>query len=799
MASRVFHAKNDKELIVAWKLDINKILHVFNVCLVAVTWASLTLPLQTELALNTHTLVSDIHRNVVTSQQGSDGQHRQVSAIFYPSATECSPHPRLESGQLCATLIPWDPVSLLDSAPPGELPPPPPRACFGRDELVDKIIGLAGNLTPIALIGAGGIGKTSIALTVLHHNRIKEQFGDDRRFVRCDQFPASCAHLLSRISKVIGAGIENPEDLTPLRPFLSSRKIILILDNAESVLDPRGTNAQEIYDVVVELSEFSNICLCLTSRISTIPPTCKTLNIPVLSTEAARDTFYRICENNERPDLVDDILEQLDFHPLSVALLATVAHHNKWDNNQLTREWEERRTGVLRTEHNRSLAATIELSLTSPMFRELGPDARELLGVVAFFPQGINEDNINWLFPTQTHGDNSTSSPPTTTDRRNVFNRLCILSLTHRSGGFITMLAPLRDYLRLKVPASSPLLSATKEHYFRRLRVDLNPGEPGFEEAQWIRSEDVNVEHLLDVFTSVDRDSDDVWDACRDFIRHLLWHKPQLVVLGPKIEGLPDSHPTKPECLFQLSQLLSSVGNNAECKRLLVHTLKLRRKGGGEFLVAETLRSTSRANSRLGLYEEGIEQAKEALEIYRRLDGVAGQARSWQELASLLFYHKQLDAAEEATSQLINLLSDKEGDQYQLCEAHRILGRIYRSKGETGKAINHFETSIGIASSFNWHDLLFWNNYALAHLFSGENRFDEADTHIERAKSYGIDNPYKLGRAMRQQANFWYKQGRLAEAKSEALGAVKAYEKIGATKDIEDCRTLLRKIEEATN
>ena len=687
----------------------------------------------------------------------------------------------------------------MRSAPPGELPPPPPRACFGRDELVDKMIGLAGNLTPIALVGAGGIGKTTIALTVLHHDRIKERFGDDRRFVRCDQFAASRAHLLSRISKVIGAGIENPEDLTPLRPFLSSREIILILDNAESVLDPRGTNAQEIYDMLEELSEFRNICLCLTSRIATTPSACKTLNVPVLSMEAARDTFYRICEDNERPDLVDSILEQLGFHPLSVALLATVAHHNKWDNSQLTREWEERRTGVLQTEHNRSLAAAIELSLTSPMFRELGPDARELLGVIAFFPQGINGDNIDWLFPTMVQGDNSTSSLSPTSDRRNMFDKFCILSLTHRSGGFITMLAPLRDYLRHKDPTSSPLLSATKEHYFHRLHVVLNPGEPGFEEARWIRSEDVNVEHLLDVFTSVDGDSENNWDSCRYFIRHLYWHKPRLVVLGPKIEGLPDGHPSKPDCLFELSRLLSSVGNDMEYKRLLVYTLKLQRMDGDDLPVAETLRFLCDANRGLGLYGEGIQQAKEALEIYRRLDDAKGQAQSWRELASLLLSDNQLDAAEDATSQVINLLSDKEGGQYELCQAHRILSKIHQSKGEVGKAIDHFETAIGIASSFNWHDILFWNNYGLADLLFDENRFDEADTHIERAKSYAIDSPYQLGRAIELRAEFWYKQGRFAEAKSEALGAVKAYEKIGAAKDIEDCRTLLRNIEDLTN
>ena len=498
--------------------------------------------------------------------------------------------------------------------------------------------------------------------------------------------------------------------------------------------------------------------------------------------EAARKIFYGIYGDDERSGIIDNLLQRLDFHALSITLLATTASDNAWDYGRLVKEWDANRAQALRTDHNESLAATIELSLTSPTFRKLGYNARGLLGIVAFFPQGVDEKNLDWFFPT-------------IADRQNIFDKFCTLSLTYRSKGFITMLAPIRDHLCPQDPESSPLLCATKDHYFTRLSAGCDPGTPGFEETRWIVSEDVNTEHLLNVFTSIETNAPDVWNTCSSFMQHLCWRKPRQTILRSKIERLPDSHPSKALCLLRLSRLFGSVGHRQEQKRLLIHALTLWRELGNDYWVASSLRSLSYVNRKLGLFGEGIEQAEEALEIYKQLRDAAEQAMCLEELASLLLDDNQLDAAENAAFGIIVHL--EKGQEHQLCRSHRILGKIYRSKGEKEKAVRHFEAAITVASTFNWPHELFWIHREMAQLFLSEDEFNNANAHIKKAKSHAADNTYVLGRGMEIQARIWYRQHMLEDARLEALHALDTFEELGAENGVEDCKGLLRQIEEA--
>jgi tetratricopeptide (TPR) repeat protein len=160
--------------------------------------------------------------------------------------------------------------------------------------------------------------------------------------------------------------------------------------------------------------------------------------------------------------------------------------------------------------------------------------------------------------------------------------------------------------------------------------------------------------------------------------------------------------------------------------------------------------------------------------------------------------NNQLGAAEEAASQAINLFLGK-GDQFEVCQCHRILGNICRSKGKIAKATDHLKTALRIASSFDWHNQKYWILRSLADLFFIQGQFDDTYAHIEHAKLYVVNDIYLLGCAMRLQAEFLFKQHRLKEAKSEALQAIGVFEKLGTTKGVEGCRELLQDIEGEMN
>ena len=67
--------------------------------------------------------------------------------------------------------------------------PPSPDFVHGREDEVDRLVTLILEPKParIAIAGAEGIGKTTVALLVLHDERVCERFGDHQYFISCQR------------------------------------------------------------------------------------------------------------------------------------------------------------------------------------------------------------------------------------------------------------------------------------------------------------------------------------------------------------------------------------------------------------------------------------------------------------------------------------------------------------------------------------------------------------------------------------------------------------------------------------
>ena len=76
---------------------------------------------------------------------------------------------------------------------------------------------------------------------------------------------------------------------------------------------------------------------------------------------------------------------------------------------------------------------------------------------------------------------------------------------------------------------------------------------------------------------------------------------------------------------------------------------------------------------------------------------------------------------------------------------HHVMGAIYQSKGETEKAVHHFEIVPGIASALNWAKDLSCIHSDLADVFIKQNRFSNAvRTHSDTIPISSNPEPYHL-------------------------------------------------------
>ncbi|KAG6919352.1 hypothetical protein DXG01_006900 [Tephrocybe rancida] len=469
---------------------------------------------------------------------------------------------------------------------PDELPVRP-KIFVGRDDLVkNTVLSLVG-CQHVALIGPGGMGKSSIARAVLNDEALSVKFQERRFFVRFDDLdPAQITFgtFLDRVGRAMAIStLANIHSL--ITKALSTSETLLVLDNAETFLDA-AVDAGRIADAIDGFGARSNVAILLTTRTSVLPPNLQwvRLRVPALEENPACEAFKLLYTPSIESSTLIKLLAAVDFHPLSINLLAQAAVQNEWSPEHLVDAWDRQRSVLLEVGDGKiqSIAVTIETSLNSPSVLKLGDTIRQLLQIIAFLPQGVDKRRLTDMFPG-------------ISDIESCAEALCKQSLAYLNGEFITLLAPIRLYMAKRYNTNivnNPLLEKVQSYYKAHV-ID----------EEIVAQDDVNIEHVFTRWVGDPAAMKEVFRLIARFLFTLFDCRPRPVALFPVIRALNPEKSTssvscmeslmlfpksksvavsveKGYCLFAISTLMRWIGQILEAEAVLAEARTLLLEAG---------------------------------------------------------------------------------------------------------------------------------------------------------------------------------------------------------------------------
>ncbi|KAJ6592200.1 hypothetical protein DFH09DRAFT_1415132 [Mycena vulgaris] len=328
----------------------------------------------------------NVLNEVGVMQKFAKDRHQEVLELI----DACSEGSTSDKGSLSNRVL----SSSYNSSTSISMLPSEPKIFHGRGSEVSDILKLFIQETPrIAILGAGGMGKTSLARAVLHHPAVTEKYAQYCFFIACDSTSSK-----DELVTLIGAhlGLKPKKDLAKviLHHFATNPACLLILDNLETLWEPMEIR-RDIEEFLSLLTDVKHLGLIITMRGAERPASvCWTRPflpaLKPLTQDAARQTFIDIADDCHDTEDIDKVLLLTDNMPLAIDLIAHLVESEGCPN--VLARWEEEKTSVISDGYDKrsNLDLSISMSLSSPRITSV-PQCQDLLSLLSMLPDGLSD------------------------------------------------------------------------------------------------------------------------------------------------------------------------------------------------------------------------------------------------------------------------------------------------------------------------------------------------------------------------------------------------------------------------
>ena len=283
-----------------------------------------------------------------------------------------------------------------------------PAVFHGRDVIIEEITQMLikEETSRVCILGAGGMGKTSVALGVIEQSLIKARFlPENIVWVPCIE--ASSATLLLEILftqlQVPGnTGQATIENIISLLAATSTQPRLILLDNFETPYNALDGAQKQVEDNLRRLAMLSHIAILVTMR-GRYPPCDEAINwqskeIQPTDEGASFRIYHNIYPDSKNDPDVGRLLGILGHMPFAVTLMARLGKEGQSTAKELILAWSENGPDILPDHHEQNMNRSISLSVDSNLMKQ-NPQALLLLSVLSCLPAGTSKATLRWWVP----------------------------------------------------------------------------------------------------------------------------------------------------------------------------------------------------------------------------------------------------------------------------------------------------------------------------------------------------------------------------------------------------------------